>query len=139
MKNIQSRAKLTSKGQVTIPIATRKALDLHEGDSIAFRVLDGGKVEMFKESSVSSDDSVVAAYLKFLEQDLLVNPGKLAPFVRPKGVDALVEEVDLEGWLDEETGEYYGRIVDVAQLKDGSLLVSDDTAGAIYRISYQGN
>jgi len=35
-----------------------------------------------------------------------------------------------EGWLDEETGEYYGRIVDVAQLKDGSLLVSDDTAGA---------
>jgi len=43
-----------------------------------------------------------------------------------------------EGWLDEETGEYYGRIVDVAQLKDGSLLVSDDTAGAIYRISYQG-
>ena len=44
-----------------------------------------------------------------------------------------------EGWLDEETGEYYGRIVDVAQLKDGSLLVSDDTAGAIYRISYQGS
>jgi glucose/arabinose dehydrogenase len=43
-----------------------------------------------------------------------------------------------EGWLDEEIGEYYGRIVDVAQLKDGSLLVSDDTAGAIYRISYQG-
>ena len=44
-----------------------------------------------------------------------------------------------EGWLDADTGEYYGRIVDVAQLKDGSLLVSDDTAGAIYRISYQGN
>ena len=43
-----------------------------------------------------------------------------------------------EGWLDQDTGEYYGRIVDVAQLKDGSLLVSDDTAGAIYRISYDG-
>ena len=41
-----------------------------------------------------------------------------------------------EGWLDEETGEYLGRPVDVAQLKDGSLLVSDDLAGAIYRISY---
>jgi glucose/arabinose dehydrogenase len=28
--------------------------------------------------------------------------------------------------------------VDVAMLPDGSLLVSDDTAGAIYRISYEG-
>lgn len=40
------------------------------------------------------------------------------------------------GWLDDETGEYYGRIADVAQLPDGSLLISDDTAGAIYRVSY---
>jgi glucose/arabinose dehydrogenase len=42
-----------------------------------------------------------------------------------------------EGWLDGETGEYLGRPVDVAVAKDGSLLVSDDLAGAIYRISYQ--
>jgi glucose/arabinose dehydrogenase len=42
-----------------------------------------------------------------------------------------------EGWLDEATGEYLGRPVDIAQLPDGSLLVSDDTAGAIYRIWYQ--
>jgi glucose/arabinose dehydrogenase len=41
-----------------------------------------------------------------------------------------------EGWLDEETNEYLGRPVDVATLRDGSLLVSDDMAGAIYRISY---
>lgn len=41
-----------------------------------------------------------------------------------------------EGWLDAETNEYSGRPVDVAQLGDGSLLVSDDAAGAIYRISY---
>jgi glucose/arabinose dehydrogenase len=40
------------------------------------------------------------------------------------------------GWLDE-NGEYLGRPVDVAQLRDGSLLVSDDLAGAIYRISYE--
>lgn len=43
-----------------------------------------------------------------------------------------------DGWLDEETGEYYGRPVDVAQYLDGSLLVSDDKAGAIYRIWYSG-
>ncbi len=40
-----------------------------------------------------------------------------------------------EGWLNE-SGEYIGRPVDVAQLSDGSILVSDDLAGAIYRISY---
>jgi len=40
-----------------------------------------------------------------------------------------------EGWIDE-NGEYLGRPVDVAQLRDGSILVSDDLVGAIYRISY---
>ncbi|MEE4238224.1 MAG: PQQ-dependent sugar dehydrogenase [Anderseniella sp.] len=40
-----------------------------------------------------------------------------------------------DGWLDK-NGEYLGRPVDVAQLRDGSILVSDDLAGAIYRISY---
>jgi glucose/arabinose dehydrogenase len=40
-----------------------------------------------------------------------------------------------EGWIDENQ-EYLGRPVDVTQLRDGSLLVSDDLAGAIYRISF---
>jgi glucose/arabinose dehydrogenase len=46
-------------------------------------------------------------------------------------------EVFADGWLDNEKGIYRGRPVDVAVLHDGSLLVSDDFAGAIYRISYQ--
>jgi glucose/arabinose dehydrogenase len=33
-------------------------------------------------------------------------------------------------------GEYIGRPVASSQLRDGSLLVSDDFAGAVYRISY---
>lgn len=41
------------------------------------------------------------------------------------------------GWLTRD-GSYLGRPVDVAMLPDGSLLVSDDYAGAIYRITYQG-
>ena len=35
---MDTHAKLTSKGQVTIPKAVREALDLHEGDELLFRV-----------------------------------------------------------------------------------------------------
>ncbi len=45
-------------------------------------------------------------------------------------------EIFAEGWLDDQTGAYRGRPVDVAVAKDGSLFVSDDYAGAIYRITY---
>ena len=47
-------------------------------------------------------------------------------------------EVFASGWLNPETRQYSGRPVDVANLPDGSILVSDDFAGAIYRISYTG-
>jgi glucose/arabinose dehydrogenase len=40
----------------------------------------------------------------------------------------------LTGFL--ENNEYNGRPVDVQVMKDGSLLVSDDLAGAVYRVSY---
>lgn len=48
------------------------------------------------------------------------NPVKLEPFVT--------------GWLQGE--EYWGRPADVQVIKDGSLLISDGEAGAIYRVSY---
>lgn len=47
-------------------------------------------------------------------------------------------EVFASGWLNEETGEYRGRPMDIAFLPDGSMLVSDDFAGAIWRIAYVG-
>lgn len=40
-----------------------------------------------------------------------------------------------EGWL--KNGKAWGRPVDVLQLKDGSLLVSDDHANVVYRITYE--
>ena len=46
-------------------------------------------------------------------------------------------EVFADGWLTA-NNEYLGRPVDLAMLPDGSLLVSDDYAGAIYRVSYAG-
>ena len=43
-----------------------------------------------------------------------------------------------EGWLNANK-EYDGRPMSVEVIKDGSLLVSDDFAGAIYKISYTGS
>jgi glucose/arabinose dehydrogenase len=41
------------------------------------------------------------------------------------------------GWLNEATQDAWGRPVDVVVLGDGSMLVSDDYADVIYRISYK--
>jgi len=62
--------------------------------------------------------------------------GAEVQFVPVKNGKAGKMEVFASGWLDKKTGTYKGRPVDIAILKDGSLLVSDDYAGAIYRISY---
>ena len=50
--------------------------------------------------------------------------------------DGTVKSVEpfLTGFV--EDNKYIGRPVDVLQLKDGSLLVSDDYNGAVYRITY---
>jgi glucose/arabinose dehydrogenase len=58
--------------------------------------------------------------------------------VRLDGNRATSYEAFAEGWLDEAEDEVWGRPVDVLFLPDGSLLVSDDFADAIYRISYTG-
>ena len=55
--------------------------------------------------------------------------------VTVKGNRAVTYEVFAEGWR--HGGVTWGRPVDVLVLPDGSLLVSDDKAGAIYRISYR--
>lgn len=62
--------------------------------------------------------------------------GGLINFVPVKADgNAGASEVFAEGWLDS-NGIYRGRPVDVAVMKDGSLLISDDFAGAIYRVTY---
>jgi glucose/arabinose dehydrogenase len=40
----------------------------------------------------------------------------------------------IEGWLENERA--WGRPVDLLQLPDGSLLVSDDGADVVYRVTY---
>jgi len=56
--------------------------------------------------------------------------------VKLNGNKAETYEVFADGWLTS-SGTKLGRPVDVLVLKDGSLLVSDDMNGVIYRISYR--
>lgn len=55
--------------------------------------------------------------------------------VRLKNSKVVKQEVFAEGWLEQENA--WGRPVDVLVMPDGALLVSDDYAGVIYRISYK--
>ena len=47
-------------------------------------------------------------------------------------------ETFADGWLDTASQEAWGRPVDLLVLPDGSMLVSDDKMGVIYRIVYNG-
>ena len=51
--------------------------------------------------------------------------------------DGTVKSVDpfLTGFI--EDNKYIGRPADVLLLKDGSMLISDDFNGAVYRVSYE--
>lgn len=51
---------------------------------------------------------------------------------------AVSYETFASGWLDEVTQKAWGRPVDILMMPDGSMLVSDDHANVIYRISYRG-
>jgi glucose/arabinose dehydrogenase len=54
--------------------------------------------------------------------------------VRLEGNRAVSYEPFAEGWL--HGGRAWGRPVDILEMPDGALLVSDDEAGVVYRITY---
>ena len=61
--------------------------------------------------------------------------GYRVTLVRLENSQAAKYEVFAEGWL--QNGQAWGRPADVQVMPDSALLVSDDKAGVIYRISYK--
>ncbi len=61
--------------------------------------------------------------------------GHRITIVRLEGSEVVGYEPFAEGWLQADNTAW-GRPVDILVMPDGALLVSDDTAGVIYRISY---
>ncbi|MBS1613370.1 MAG: PQQ-dependent sugar dehydrogenase, partial [Bacteroidetes bacterium] len=99
------------------------------------------------------DPHVAALGMKFYTGDMFPSQYKNTVFIaehgswnRTKPIGYRITQVQFdannkpsystfaEGWLGAEKA--WGRPVDILQLPDGSLLVSDDFAGAIYRITY---
>ena len=55
--------RLTSKGQVTIPIEIRERLGLHAGTEVEFE-LDGDAVRLRKSATASGRGAALVAYLR---------------------------------------------------------------------------
>lgn len=62
--------------------------------------------------------------------------GYRVTLVKLNGNKAISYEPFAAGWLKD--GKAWGRPVDILQLPDGSILVSDDFANVVYRITYKG-
>jgi glucose/arabinose dehydrogenase len=58
-------------------------------------------------------------------------------FVKIVNNKAVSYEPFATGWLDDSSQRDWGRPVDILELPDGSILLSDDKAGLIYRIVYK--
>jgi hypothetical protein len=50
----------------------------------------------------------------------------------------VAEQVFIDGWLSKDDG-VIGRPVDILEMPDGSLLISDDKLGVVYKVEYSGN
>lgn len=58
---ISKQAKVTSKGQVTIPLEVRRALKLREGDTVTFEVDDKGRANLHPEHEIDPFDKWAGA------------------------------------------------------------------------------
>lgn len=57
-------------------------------------------------------------------------------FVQIENDKVVKSEIFVDGWLDTDNNKGWGKPVDIMEMPDGSILVSDDVNHCIYRISY---
>jgi glucose/arabinose dehydrogenase len=113
----------------------------------------GKKCEDYKAPAARLTPHGAALGIKFNTGDMFPDKYKNQVFIaehgswnrsKPIGYRVMVASVEggsiksyepfIDGWLN--NGEAWGRPVDVLFLKDGSMLISDDHANAVYRVSY---
>lgn len=70
------RARLTSKGQITIPKAIRRRLGLRKGERFEFRVGESGEIVM--ERGAASEQREIVGLLRHLAPDRPVSLEEMA-------------------------------------------------------------
>lgn len=127
----------------------------HAGDIADPELNKGKKCEEFKAPAAKLTPHGAALGMKFNTGDMFPGQYKNQVFIaehgswnrsKPIGYRVMVATIDgnsvksyqpfIDGWLN--NGEAWGRPVDVLFLKDGSMLISDDHANAVYRVTYKG-
>lgn len=85
-------AKVTKRGQTTVPAYVRKALNVTPAEGrIVYRVLRDGSVILTKKEGPG--DPIIAKFLDFIAKDTLENLGSLRP-VTPEWLSGLQQLVD---------------------------------------------
>lgn len=125
----------------------------HGGDILDPEFGSAGDCELFTPPQMKLGPHVAALGMKFYTGSLFprtyknqifiaehgswnrtIPIGYRVTLVRVQNNKAVSYEVFAEGWLQD--SESWGRPVDLLIMPDGSMLISDDKAGAIYRIVY---
>jgi glucose/arabinose dehydrogenase len=126
---------------------------VHQGDIVDATLGEGHDPNDYISPAINLGPHVAALGMRFYTGDMFpaeyknhifiaehgsggreVPIGYRVTLVRVDGSKALAYEGFATGWIEDTAT--WGRLVDVAILPDGSMLVSDDRAGAIYRITY---
>ncbi len=64
--------------------------------------------------------------------------GAQVVLVKEEGGQSQGKQVFIDGFLMKSSNQYWGRPVDMIFLADGSMLLSDDMSGTVYRVWYEG-
>jgi antitoxin PrlF len=96
-KQLAFEATLTDKYQNTVPSAVRRALGLGKRDKVRYVIRDG-EVLLQKVEDGVDDDPVVAAFLDFVEKDMIRHPARITPLSAAlvDGARTLVKGVDVD-------------------------------------------
>ena len=80
-------ARITTKGQITIPVEIRRKLNLKEGDKIIFLEQDG---------RIYFENAALLAFTRI--QDAMAGEAEKAGFKSPEDVNDFVKEIRKEIW-----------------------------------------
>ncbi len=103
MSDFPETGRITSKGQITVPCAVRRALGLSAGDRVAYRVVDG--VVTLTKAEPDEDDPAIASFLDLLTRDIAAGQHLRVP---DEALEATLREyagldVDPEATIEGET------------------------------------